>query len=64
MLTAAESLEFERAAKLRDRILELKKQIGKPVTAQEEAAAPQKKGKRRGGGGGSGKRKPKPFGPN
>ncbi len=35
MLAAAESLEFERAAQLRDRILELKKQVGQPVPAAD-----------------------------
>ncbi len=34
MLTAAESLEFERAAQLRDRILQLKNQIGQMVAAE------------------------------
>jgi excinuclease ABC subunit B len=37
MLTAAESLEFERAAQLRDRILQLKNQIGQMVKAEGEA---------------------------
>ena len=67
MLAAAEALEFERAAKLRDRILQLKKQVGQPVTPEEEAAAPppRKKGRGRGGrSAGTGKRTPKPFGPN
>jgi excinuclease ABC subunit B len=36
MLTAAESLEFERAAQLRDRILQLKNQIGQMVKAENE----------------------------
>ncbi|HET6423198.1 MAG TPA: excinuclease ABC subunit UvrB [Planctomycetaceae bacterium] len=36
MLTAAESLEFERAAQLRDRILQLKNQIGQMVKAEDE----------------------------
>ncbi len=57
MLAAAERLEFERAAQLRDRILELKRQLGeepsvagKPVaTATETAVAvrPRRKKKRR-----------------
>lgn len=33
MMVAAEALEFERAAALRDRIMALKEQIGKPVAA-------------------------------
>jgi excinuclease ABC subunit B len=63
MMAAADALEFERAAKLRDRILQLKKQVGQPVSAEEESAAP--KGKKRGRGRkGSGKQTPKPYGPN
>lgn len=38
MLTAAESLEFERAAQLRDRILQLKNQIGQMVKAENDDA--------------------------
>ena len=58
MLAAAESLEFERAAKLRDRIVDLKKQMGKSVPAEDDST-PQKKGGRRGRRGG--KQRPKPF---
>jgi excinuclease ABC subunit B len=47
MLAAAESLEFERAAKLRDRIVQLKQQLGKPVPEDASGAA-QKKGGGRG----------------
>lgn len=36
MLDAAQNLEFERAAKLRDRILQLQKQVGKMVAAEDE----------------------------
>ena len=36
MLAAAEALDFERAASLRDRIAELKKQVGKHVPAGDE----------------------------
>lgn len=36
MLEAAQNLEFERAAKLRDRILQLQKQVGKMVAAEDE----------------------------
>ncbi|MDP1799486.1 MAG: helicase-related protein, partial [Planctomycetaceae bacterium] len=36
MLTAAESLEFERAAQLRDRILQLKNQIGQMVKTESD----------------------------
>ena len=35
MLSAAENLEFERAASLRDRVLQLKDNIGKPLSAIE-----------------------------
>ncbi|MBI5759322.1 MAG: excinuclease ABC subunit UvrB [Planctomycetales bacterium] len=62
MLAAAESLEFERAAALRDRIVQLKKQLGQSLNPTEQFAAsavPQvkarSKGKRRSGG-----RVPKP----
>ena len=64
MLAAAEDLQFERAAELRDRILQLKQQLGQPLTADEQLAegkvkAQTKKarGRRRRG---SGKRVPKP----
>jgi excinuclease ABC subunit B len=58
MLAAAEALDFERAAKLRDRIVELKKQLGKPIPAEMESASQSKSGKR---GRKGGKRKPNPF---
>ena len=38
MLEAAESLDFERAAQLRDRILKLKTQMGQPLTEVEKQA--------------------------
>jgi len=60
MLAAAESLEFERAARLRDQILDLKKKIGQKVTVDE---SPGPTGGKRGKGR-RGKRTPKPFGPN
>ena len=63
MLAAAEDLQFERAAELRDRIVQLKQQLGQPLTADEKLAEnqvrPQVKkgrGRRRGGG----RRVPKP----
>ena len=46
MLAAAESLEFERAAKLRDRIVQLKQQIGKPVPSDDESSNSKSKGGR------------------
>jgi excinuclease ABC subunit B len=65
MLAAAQDLDFERAAQLRDRILQLKKQLGKPLTATEaevqDSTRPQRKGRRKGKGrGGSNQRVPKP----
>ena len=65
MMTAAEELDFERAAQLRDRILQLKKNMGQPLSAVEEAAAPKQptgKGRRgrkdqRGGSRGGSSRK-------
>ncbi len=51
MLEAAQNLEFERAAKLRDRILQLQKQVGKMVAAEDEPGfvegGPPKGGRRR-----------------
>ena len=62
MLAAAEDLQFERAAELRDRVLQLKQQLGHPLTEDETAAGERvksqtkkKRGRRRGG-----KRVPKP----
>ena len=40
MLVAAEQLDFERAAHLRDRIHELKKKMGQPVPEDENSSAP------------------------
>src|SRR5690606_308292 len=51
MLTAAENLEFERAAAIRDRVLQLRPHIGKPlsdVEIDDKASS--------GGGGGRGRR--------
>jgi excinuclease ABC subunit B len=63
MLSAAENLEFERAAQLRDRILQLKQQIGQNVSLTDSApSTPQTKKPRRGRKG-SGKRVPKPHKP-
>lgn len=58
MLAAAESLEFERAAKLRDRIAQLKKEIGNPLPA-EDNSNPNAKSRR--GRKGGGRRKPHPH---
>jgi excinuclease ABC subunit B len=51
MLAAAEAMEFERAAIIRDRIGQMRDQIGKPVSAvqEKEAGAGKRKGKRKTG---------------
>ena len=65
MLAAAEALEFERAASLRDRAMQLKEHIGKPLSEVEMAASAtgptgrQKKG-RKGLQGGGRKKVPRP----
>lgn len=62
MLAAAQNLDFERAASLRDRILKLKQEMGKELSKTEQAAQqskpqmPKKRSKK-----GGGKRLPKPF---
>lgn len=65
MLAAAEALEFERAASLRDRVLQLKENIGKPLseveferTSRSSASGRQKK-RRKGIKGGSKVPRPK-----
>ena len=65
MMKAAEGLEFERAAQLRDRIMQLKQQIGQEVSlADSEPAKNQSKKARRGRkGSGRGGRVPKPEKP-
>ncbi|MEI6540150.1 MAG: UvrB/UvrC motif-containing protein, partial [Planctomycetota bacterium] len=40
MLAAAEQLDFERAAQLRDRIHELKKKMGEPVPDEDDSDRP------------------------
>ena len=57
MLAAAEGLEFERAAKLRDRISQLKKQIGNPLPSEDNSDPNSKSRRGRRGG----KRKPHPH---
>ena len=58
MLAAAESLEFERAAAIRDRIEQMRESIGQPVdTVKEKSSGGSRRGKRRKKGGG---RVPKP----
>ena len=65
MLTAAENLEFERAASLRDRVLQLKDHIGKPLaeveyeSAKSDATGRQKK-RRKGARGGGRSKIPRP----
>lgn len=65
MMKAAEDLEFERAAQLRDRIMQLKQQIGKevPLSDSEPAKTQSKKSRRRRKGSGRGGRVPKPEKP-
>jgi excinuclease ABC subunit B len=46
MLAAAENLEFERAASLRDRVLQLKEHIGKPLAEIEHTKSTTAAGKR------------------
>jgi excinuclease ABC subunit B len=63
MLTAAEQLEFERAAGLRDRIVELKQQMGESIPegdADTPGFAPRDRKKKQRKGRHSGKRVPKP----
>jgi excinuclease ABC subunit B len=65
MLAAAEGQDYERAAELRDRVIKLKKQMGKTLTETEKLAAEaaeqrQVKGKARKGGRRRGGRVPKP----
>lgn len=56
MLTAAENLEFERAAKLRDRILDLKKQVGQMVQLKDSPGFADARPARRKAKGGKGRR--------
>ncbi|MCH2117704.1 MAG: excinuclease ABC subunit UvrB [Pirellulales bacterium] len=51
MVTAAEAMEFERAAAIRDRISTMRDAIGQPVDAVEEKKVVGKRGRRRRGGG-------------
>ena len=48
MLAAADAMEFERAAALRDRIVQLKNQMGKELS-EAEVKSYQPTGKKRGG---------------
>ena len=63
MLSAAQELDFERAAQLRDRILKLKQEMGQSLSTTEMAAQQSKpqRGKPRKSKKGSGKGLPKPF---
>ncbi|MCA9042604.1 MAG: UvrB/UvrC motif-containing protein, partial [Planctomycetaceae bacterium] len=55
MLEAAQNLEFERAAQLRDRILELKNQLGQEATVEAENAKDRPGFAKRGGRGRKGR---------
>jgi|688.fasta_scaffold07499_1 excinuclease ABC subunit B len=50
MLEAAESLEFEKAASLRDQILKLRDRIGQPLSEEDESQKQGRNKKRRGAG--------------
>jgi len=65
MMKAAEGLEFERAAQLRDRIMQLKQQIGQevPLSDSEPAKTQSKKSRRGRKTSGRGGRVPKPEKP-
>ena len=65
MMKAAEGLEFERAAQLRDRIMQLKQQIGQevPLSDSEPAKTQSKKSRRGRKGSSRGGRVPKPEKP-
>ena len=65
MMKAAEGLEFERAAQLRDRIMQLKQQIGQEVPLSDSARSTKQSKKSRRGrkGSGRGGRVPKPEKP-
>ncbi len=61
MMAAAEALEFERAAALRDRIQQMRQQVGKRIGDVEiRHATRQQRRKRRNKGSGSSGRIPKP----
>jgi len=51
MIAAAEAMEFERAAVIRDRITTMRDAIGQPVDAVQEEKSAEKRGRRRRGGG-------------
>ena len=63
MMSAAENLEFERAAQLRDRIVQLKEKMGQPVSAAPKKSTGTKRGGRRRKGKRGGKRVPRPKKP-
>lgn len=64
MLAAADALDFERAGQLRDRILQIKQQMGQSLSAAESAVKdgrkPQRKAREKRTGRGGSKRLPKP----
>ena len=49
MMAAAEAMEFERAAVIRDRIGKMQDQIGKPVSVISEESGGRKRGKKKTG---------------
>ena len=65
MLAAAEALEFERAASLRDRVMQLKQHIGRPLSEVEidrpsSGATGRQKKRRKGVKGGGRSQVPRP----
>ncbi len=56
MLASAEGQDYERAAELRDRIIQLKKQLGQPLTSAEALAAAMIRIAQEGSGAGGGKK--------
>jgi excinuclease ABC subunit B len=63
MMSAAENLEFERAAQLRDRIVHLQQNLGQEVSVADSAPSASQKKKNRRGKRGRGGRVPKPEKP-
>lgn len=60
MIAAADEFDYERAAKIRDRIVKMRDSIGKTVSEVERPGSKDRGGRRRRGGGGGGSRVPHP----
>jgi len=63
MMTAADSLEFERAASIRDRIVDLRESVGKKVSEIDTRSSSSKKPRRRRGRSKTGDKIPRPKKP-